>query len=117
MVELVLCSTDAEAANLGLFLQHTLSLMAHWRVRNRPCIPKINWSRPACAFNEVAHLCSCCFSLWLYGQPRALVLAVGCSLIALVCKESQPMHQHAASSQEAHAGSSSGPARPVLRMG
>lgn len=33
MVELVLCSTDAEAANLGIFLQHTLSLMARWRVR------------------------------------------------------------------------------------
>lgn len=35
MVELVLCSTDAEAANLGLFLQHTLGLMAHWRVRSQ----------------------------------------------------------------------------------
>lgn len=33
MAELVLCCTDAEASNLGLFLQHTLSLMAHWRVR------------------------------------------------------------------------------------
>ena len=49
MVELVLCSTDAEAANLGLFLQHTLSLMAHWRVRCptlHPCQGDSVLSRP-----------------------------------------------------------------------
>lgn len=32
MVALVLCSTDAEANNLGIFLQHTMTLMSHWRV-------------------------------------------------------------------------------------
>jgi len=31
MVALVLCSTDAEANNLGIFLQHTMTLMSHWR--------------------------------------------------------------------------------------
>lgn len=32
MVKLVLCSTDSEATNIGIFLQHALSRIARWRV-------------------------------------------------------------------------------------
>ena len=40
MVELVLCSTDAEASNMGLFFQHSLTTVARWRVRS--CPPKFS---------------------------------------------------------------------------
>ncbi len=41
MVDLVLCSTDAEAANLGIFLQHTLATVSRWRVRTCSGLPSV----------------------------------------------------------------------------
>ena len=32
-MEVVQCSTDREAINMGIWLHETLSLLAHWRVR------------------------------------------------------------------------------------
>ncbi len=100
MVGLVLCSTDAEANNLGIFLEHALNLMARWRVRPRSAAAG-HWRR---APRPGRPPLACAPALRCGGSSRAAALGLqppkGCS--GRLCRASSAVRHVLASIDLAH---------------